>query len=206
MIIWKRIKYRQALREYKQIVASISDLTVGLLKDLSSIDDFLGYPDSDDLLILAEIQDLGLLIVRYNNNALAHPSTILALSKYGDVIRQFRKLIKLKSDFITNTNQLVALQSVAPQIEANEDEAALEMHIKMINTSEKMVFDVRNICNKIHSKLLMDTSAMRNAIRIENIDVKTNTDIIKDHFKGKKKHSRIELKISDTNKGESSDG
>ena len=122
------------------------------------------------------------------------------------MIKQFRKLIKLKSDFITHTNQLVALQSVTPQIQANEDEAGLELHVKMINTSEKMVFDIRNTCNAIHSKLLMDTSSMRNAIRIENIDVKTDTDIIKDHFKGKKKHSRIELKISDANKGESSDG
>ena len=199
MMLWiKRIKYRKALEQYKLIVEGISNLTIGLLKDIGSPEDFMKYPDSDDLLIVAEIQDLCELIVRYNDNPLAHSSTSLGLSCYQSLVKNFNNLTRMKTEYTINQINVKAIN----EIPVDEDDDGGNLHKSLVAAGHGVSERLKGSILACHAKILRDLSSIRNSIRLEVIDVRLNNDIIKEHFKGKEKHKKVELKISAVNNTE----
>lgn len=199
-MLWlKRIKYKRQANEYRIIVEGLSNLIIGLLKDLGSPNDFINYPDSDDLLLTAEIQDLCELIVRYNDNMFAHSSTTLGLSCFVNLTKNYNELMKIKTELYVNRSNIDALKNVAKAVYDEHGEEAIQNHLKLKNTCENMSEKMISLMKQLHANVLSDLSSMRTAVRIEMIDVRLERDIIKDHFKGKEEHKKIELQISKIN-------
>jgi hypothetical protein len=203
ILLFERLKYRQALKEYKSIVSGIDKLSFALLNDLSSPEQFNANEENIELMILSGILDLNDLLIRYEENALSLLSTTVSFSSYHNNVKIFSELLRMKVEVQRDTLQINTL-STATKLGAlnSDDEDAQDMAEK---TTQRMMFKrqktLTNIAMK-HAELLRNVSSIRSAIRAESIDVVTDVDIIKKRHVPRKERKQMKIEIRHINNEE----
>jgi hypothetical protein len=203
ILLFERLKYRQALKEYKSIVSGIDKLSFALLNDLSSPEQFNANEENVELMILSGILDLNDLLIRYEENALSLLSTTVSFSSYHNNVKIFSELLRMKVEVQRDTLQINTL-STATKLGAlnSDDEDAQDMAEK---TTQRMMFKrqktLTNIAMK-HAELLRNVSSIRSAIRAESIDIVTDVDIIKKRHVPRKERKQMKIEIRHINNEE----
>jgi hypothetical protein len=203
ILLFERLKYRQALKEYKSIVSGIDKLSFALLNDLSSPEQFNANEENIELMILSGILDLNDLLIRYEENALSLLSTTVSFSSYHNNVKIFSELLRMKVEVQRDTLQINTL-STATKLGAlnSDDEDAQDMAEK---TTQRMMFKrqktLTNIAMK-HAELLRNVSSIRSAIRAESIDIVTDVDIIKKRHVPRKERKQMKIEIRHINNEE----
>ena len=203
ILLFERLKYRQALKEYKSIVSGIDKLSFALLNDLSSPEQFNANEENVELMILSGILDLNDLLIRYEENALSLLSTTVSFSSYHNNVKIFSELLRMKVEVQRDTLQINTLSTATKLGALNPDvEDAQNVAEK---TTQRMMFKrqktLTNIAMK-HAELLRNVSSIRSAIRAESIDVVTDVDIIKKRHVPRKERKQMKIEIRHINNEE----
>lgn len=203
ILLFERLKYRQALKEYKSIVSGIDKLSFALLNDLSSPEQFNANEENVELMILSGILDLNDLLIRYEENALSLLSTTVSFSSYHNNVKIFSELLRMKVEVQRDTLQINTLSTATKLGALNPDvEDAQNMAEK---TTQRMMFKrqktLTNIAMK-HAELLRNISSIRSAIRAESIDIVTDVDIIKKRHVPRKERKQMKIEIRHINNEE----
>lgn len=203
ILLFERLKYRQALKEYKSIVSGIDKLSFALLNDLSSPDQFNANEENVELMILSGILDLNDLLIRYEENALALLSTTVSFSSYHNNIKIFSELLRMKVEVQRDTLQINTLSTATKLGALNPDvEDAQNVAEK---TTQRMMFKRQKTLTSIamkHAELLRNISSIRSAIRAESIDIVTDVDIIKKRHVPRKERKQMKIEIRHINNEE----
>lgn len=203
ILLFERLKYRQALKEYKSIVSGIDKLSFALLNDLSSPEQFNANEENVELMILSGILDLNDLLIRYEENALSLLSTTVSFSSYHNNVKIFSELLRMKVEVQRDTLQINTLSTATKLGALNPDvEDAQNVAEK---TTQRMMFKrqktLTNIAMK-HAELLRNISSIRSAIRAESIDIVTDVDIIKKRHVPRKERKQMKIEIRHINNEE----
>lgn len=194
MFWFKRLKYKKYLNNYKLIVDMLSQVIQSLLHDLGNVEQFFGYRDNEDILVIHSLSDATVLIMAYCDNPLSRPSTILALKNYEKCIKQFDELIKLKSAYKVYQLEISNIQKFGrPKKEDGED--AVTIYEKELSNALTRLGQIEIEANHIHSLILKEISRIRAILRYELIQVNTDADIIADRC-GMIKKNKINIKIN----------
>ena len=205
ILLFERLKYRQALKEYKSIVLGIDKMSYALLNDLSSPEQFNANEENVELMILSGILDLNNLLIRYEENALALLSTTVSFSSYHNNVKIFSELLRMKVEVQRDTLQintmtpvkLAALTGIDPDSEDAQNTAE--------SAKQRMLLKRQQTLNKItikHAELLRNISSIRSAIRAESIDIITDVDIIKKRHVPRKERKQMKIEIRHINNEE----
>lgn len=205
ILLFERLKYRQALKEYKSIVLGIDKMSFALLNDLSSPEQFNANEENVELMILSSILDLNDLLIRYEENALALLSTTVSFSSYHNNVKIFSELLRMKVEVQRDTirihtmspAKLGALTGMDPDREDVQNAAESTKQKMMVNRQKTLT----NISIK-HAELLRNISSIRSAIRAESIDIVTDVDIIKKRHVPRKERKQMKIEIHQINKDE----
>lgn len=203
ILLFERLKYRQALKEYKSIVSGIDKLSFALLNDLSSPEQFNANEENVELMILSGILDLNDLLIRYEENALALLSTTVSFSSYHNNVKIFSELLRMKVEVQRDTLQINTLSTATKLGALNPDVEDAQNTAE--KTTQRMMFKrqktLTNIAMK-HAELLRNVSSIRSAIRAESIDVVTDVDIIKKRHVPRKERKQMKIEIRHINNEE----
>lgn len=203
ILLFERLKYRQALKEYKSIVSGIDKLSFALLNDLSSPEQFNANEENVELMILSGILDLNDLLIRYEENALALLSTTVSFSSYHNNVKIFSELLRMKVEVQRDTLQINTLSTATKLGALNPDVEDAQNAAE--KTTQRMMFKrqktLTNIAMK-HAELLRNVSSIRSAIRAESIDIVTDVDIIKKRHVPRKERKQMKIEIRHINNEE----
>ena len=197
ILLFERIKYRQALNEYKNIVMSIDKLTFALLQDLASPNQFNANEENIELMLLSGILDLNDLLCRYEENPLALLSTSVSFSSYHKNVKIFSELLRMKASVQFDSLHLSMVESASLMADLDEviNQSANTFKNKTANHREETL---RKMIMK-HAELLRCISSIRSAIRSESIDVSVDADIIKKRHTPRKERKQMDIKIHQIN-------
>jgi len=204
ILLFERLKYRQALKEYKSIVLSIDKMSFALLNDLSTIDQFNANEENVELMILSGILDMNDLLIRYEENPLALLSTTVSFSSYHNNVKIFSELLQMKVKIQResfNINVMSAAQMAALTGEQDE-EAATQLANE---AKDRMMANRQQTLKQMtlkHAELLRIISSIRSSIRQESIDVATDVDIIKKRHVPHKERKQMKIEIRHINNEE----
>ena len=204
ILLFERLKYRQALKEYKSIVLSIDKMSFALLNDLSTIDQFNANEENVELMILSGILDMNDLLIRYEENPLALLSTTVSFSSYHNNVKIFSELLQMKVKIQResfNINVMSAAQMAALTGEQDE-EAATQLANE---AKDRMMAHRQQTLKQMtlkHAELLRIISSIRSSIRQESIDVATDVDIIKKRHVPRKERKQMKIEIRHINNEE----
>jgi hypothetical protein len=203
ILLFERLKYRQALKEYKSIVSGIDKLSFALLNDLSSPEQFNANEENVELMILSGILDLNDLLIRYEENALSLLSTTVSFSSYHNNVKIFSELLRMKVEVQRDTLQINTLSTATKLGALNPDDEDAQNAAE--KTTQRMMFKrqktLTNIAMK-HAELLRNVSSIRSAIRAESIDIVTDVDIIKKRHVPRKERKQMKIEIRHINNEE----
>lgn len=194
ILLFDKIKYRQALIEYKNIVSGIDKLTFGLLNDLSTLNQFNANEENVELILLSAILDLNDLLLRYEENPLALLSTSVSFSSYHKNVKIFSELLRMKAAVQFDSINISMLES-APINNEKVEEMTSNLKDK---TNDHRTETIRKMIMK-HAELLRCISSIRSAIRAEVMDVSTDVDIIKKRHMPRKERKQMNIKIHQLN-------
>lgn len=204
ILLFERLKYRQALKEYKSIVLGIDKMSFALLNDLSSPEQFNANEENVELMILSGILDLNDLLIRYEENVLALLSTTVSFSSFHNNVKIFSELLRMKVEVQRDTLQINTISSAKLQalMGPMEDD---EVDEKVETTKQRMMLKRQQTLTKIamkHAELLRNVSSIRSAIRAESIDIITDVDIIKKRHVPRKERKQMKIEIRHINNEE----
>jgi hypothetical protein len=203
ILLFERLKYRQALKEYKSIVSGIDKLSFALLNDLSSPEQFNANEENVELMILSGILDLNDLLIRYEENALSLLSTTVSFSSYHNNVKISSELLRMKVEVQRDTLQINTLSTATKLGALNPDDEDAQNAAE--KTTQRMMFKrqktLTNIAMK-HAELLRNVSSIRSAIRAESIDIVTDVDIIKKRHVPRKERKQMKIEIRHINNEE----
>lgn len=193
MLLFKRIKYKKDLVSYKKIVAALSDLLVQMIKDFSSVKDFMDYNESESLLLTSEMVDVVKLTNLYSRNRLSKPATVLCLNQFSQSATYYENMVKAKIAYL----QLCDTQrSTEETMCSMEDEVELgklrQSHNRVNNMIGVQIFEAQ----RNHTKLLRTFSAMLSALRDEFFTVVMEEDVIESFYDMNKTSDEIKLTIT----------
>lgn len=183
MLLFKRIKYRKAVKEYSSIVTLITKLLSDITIKISDIDDFIARPKNRDSGIIIDLIMLDRLISRYESNPLHDKEILKSLEPLKDENNQFSEMMSYKNKKELYDKKLIDKLS-SPEI----DKGTVDMRIK-IGIITQLIFHIR-------LRLMRDLLRAERMIVDEYTICNCGKDIISYKFNPNKAYTNIKIRIS----------
>lgn len=183
MLLFKRIKYRKAVKEYSLIVTLITKLLYDITIKISDIDDFISRPKNRDSGVIIDLIMLDGLINRYESNPLHDKEILKSLEPLKYDNNHFSEMMSYKDKKELYDRELIDKLS-SPEI----DKETIKMRFKT-GMMVQLILRIR-LC------------LMRDLLRAERMIVDEYTicncgkDIISYKFNPNKAYTNIKIKIS----------
>lgn len=182
MLLFKRIKYRKAVKEYPLIVTLITKLLSDITIKISDIDDFIARPKNRDSGIIIDLIMLDGLISRYESNPLHDKEILKSLEPLKDENNHFSEMMSYKNKKELYEKKLIDISS--PEI----DKETADMRIR-IGIITQLIFHIR-------LRLMGDLLRAERMIIDEYTICNCGKDIISYKFNPNKAYTNIKIKIS----------
>lgn len=183
MLLFKRIKYRKAVKEYSSIVTLITKLLYDITIKISDIDDFIARPKNRDSGIIIDLIMLDRLISRYESNPLHDKEILKSLEPLKDENNQFSEMMSYKNKKELYDKKLIDKLS-SPEI----DKETVDMRIR-IGIITQLIFHIR-------LRLMRDLLRAERMIVDEYTICNCGKDIISYKFNPNKAYTNIRIRIS----------
>lgn len=183
MLLFKRIKYRKAVKEYPLIVTLITKLLSDITIKISDIDDFIARPKNRDSGIIIDLIMLDRLISRYESNPLHDKEILKSLEPLKDENNQFSEMMSYKNKKELYDKKLIDKLS-SPEI----DKETVDMRIR-IGIITQLIFHIR-------LRLMRDLLRAERMIVDEYTICNCGKDIISYKFNPNKAYTNIRIRIS----------
>lgn len=183
MLLFKRIKYRKAVKEYSSIVTLITKLLYDITIKISDIDDFIARPKNRDSGIIIDLIMLDKLISRYESNPLHDKEILKSLEPLKDENNQFSEMMSYKDKKELYEKKLIDKLS-SPEI----DKGTVDMRIR-IGIITQLIFHIR-------LRLMRDLLRAERMIVDEYTICNCGKDIISYKFNPNKAYTNIRIRIS----------
>lgn len=183
MLLFKRIKYRKAVKEYSSIVTLITKLLYDITIKISDIDDFIARPKNRDSGIIIDLIMLDRLISRYESNPLHDKEILKSLEPLKDENNQFSEMMSYKDKKELYEKKLIDKLS-SPEI----DKETADMRIR-IGIITQLIFHIR-------LRLMRDLLRAERMIVDEYAICNCGKDIISYKFNPNKAYTNIKIRIS----------
>lgn len=183
MLLFKRIKYRKAVKEYSSIVTLITKLLYDITIKISDIDDFIARPKNRDSGIIIDLIMLDRLISRYESNPLHDKEILKSLEPLKDENNQFSEMMSYKDKKELYEKKLIDKLS-SPEI----DKGTVDMRIR-IGIITQLIFHIR-------LRLMRDLLRAERMIVDEYTICNCGKDIISYKFNPNKAYTNIRIRIS----------
>ena len=183
MLLFKRIKYRKAVKEYSSIVTLITKLLYDITIKISDIDDFIARPKNRDSGIIIDLIMLDRLISRYESNPLHDKEILKSLEPLKDENNHFSEMMSYKDKKELYDRELIVKLS-SPEI----DKEAIEMRFK----TGMMI----QLISRIRLHLMRDLLRAERMIVDEYAICNCGKDIISYKFNLNKAYTNIRIRIS----------